>query len=675
MSTPEVKVKVSADTSSFERGIDGVQARLSTFAKVAGVAAAGAVIGLATGMVAMTKASMDNIDALAKQARVAGVTVSQFQAMALVAEEAGVSSDALSRSLIKMQSNLVDLNKGAAAQVAAFGALGVSYSDLQKMDAAGQFELLAARISDISDPAQRTAAALDIFGKSGADALNMLGGYSTALADAAKYQRDLGLAVSDVDAAQIEAANDAMGRTSTAIAGLGTTLAVTFAPAIEGVALGLTKLVKDVMGAQTALDATFGNEAIARTILGNEIYDQIQSTAGGFEQLAGKIGAVQGAMAGLNTQSDETQQTIYNLANALRHAGEYDLATRMAALAESIATTRDEFNDGALSADTFRARMGDAENEAARLMDEAGRINGIQTGQAQQAVAALGAVLDVAAGKALALGTAMSSFATGGVGAGASGAGSMQISSGPQTSPRPQQRPMDLGASIGGGGGGGGGGVVDAFAQRLEALQDSLQTEAEVVQEWYDESLTTLQTALERKALTEEEYRATRERLEQEHQDRLAGIQDIASESSVSAVLGAGAEILNAIGQNNKKALKIAKVFAAGQALINAYQGASEALKLPFPKNIAAAAAVLAKGIGFVNAIKSVNDSGGSSGAAGGAAGGSGGGGAAAQQPLTTFQFTLTNDPMGFGENFARQMIEQLNTTQRNGGQIRGVIG
>jgi hypothetical protein len=30
---------------------------------------------------------------------------------------------------------------------------------------------------------------------------------------------------------------------------------------------------------------------------------------------------------------------------------------------------------------------------------------------------------------------------------------------------------------------------------------------------------------------------------------------------------------------------------------------------------------------------------------------------------------------MGFGEQFARQMIEQLNQAQRNGGNVRGVLG
>jgi hypothetical protein len=80
-----------------------------------------------------------------------------------------------------------------------------------------------------------------------------------------------------------------------------------------------------------------------------------------------------------------------------------------------------------------------------------------------------------------------------------------------------------------------------------------------------------------------------------------------------------------------------------------------------------------------VAAIKGVSEGGGGGGGGGGGRGGGRGGGGgssapAAASPTTTFQFTLMNDPMGFGEKFARQFIDQLNSTQRNGGQIRGVI-
>lgn len=50
---------------------------------------------------------------------------------------------------------------------------------------------------------------------------------------------------------------------------------------------------------------------------------------------------------------------------------------------------------------------------------------------------------------------------------------------------------------------------------------------------------------------------------------------------------------------------KAAQILGGIQALISAFTGASKALELPFPANIAAAAAVLAKGLAFVASIKS----------------------------------------------------------------------
>ena len=116
------------------------------------------------------------------------------------------------------------------------------------------------------------------------------------------------------------------------------------------------------------------------------------------------------------------------------------------------------------------------------------------------------------------------------------------------------------------------------------------------------------------------------------------------------------------------------KPIAAAQALINTFQGITEALKLPFPASLAAAARVAAQGFAAVRGIQSARP--GSGAISGGAAAGGASATTSAQQqaPTTTFQFTLQNDPLGFGEQFARQMIEQLNEAQRNGGQVRGVM-
>lgn len=145
--------------------------------------------------------------------------------------------------------------------------------------------------------------------------------------------------------------------------------------------------------------------------------------------------------------------------------------------------------------------------------------------------------------------------------------------------------------------------------------------------------------------------------------DAMGTLTDGAQAETEGAVQG----ILGSLGQ----LFGGSKKFAAAQALINTLVGATEALKLPFPANLAAYAKVLATGLSAVSAIKGASPGGSNAGPRG--AGGAGGGNAA-PPPVQTFQFTIQNDPLGFGERFARQIVDQINETSRNGGVIRGVI-
>jgi hypothetical protein len=163
----------------------------------------------------------------------------------------------------------------------------------------------------------------------------------------------------------------------------------------------------------------------------------------------------------------------------------------------------------------------------------------------------------------------------------------------------------------------------------------------------------------------------------------MAAIQQQSMSQQLSDVSTGLGQMASAFQSGGSKMLKISKVFAAAQAIVDTIKAAVQAMANPAlidpASKFAAYAAVFAKGMSAVAAIKGVSESGGAASAGGGGGGGGrggGGGGAApaAASPTTTFQFTMMNDPMGFGEKFARQFIDQLNSTQRNGGTIRGVI-
>lgn len=88
-------------------------------------------------------------------------------------------------------------------------------------------------------------------------------------------------------------------------------------------------------------------------------------------------------------------------------------------------------------------------------------------------------------------------------------------------------------------------------------------------------------------------------------------------------------DILGSLGQMFDES----KAFAIAQALINTWTGATEALKLPFPANLAAFAKVLATGMNAVRNIRSARPGGGG-GATSGGAGGNQASTQAPQQPL-----------------------------------------
>jgi hypothetical protein len=226
-----------------------------------------------------------------------------------------------------------------------------------------------------------------------------------------------------------------------------------------------------------------------------------------------------------------------------------------------------------------------------------------------------------------------------------------------------------VGGASGGGGGGGGGGQNPIVAQ-LEALRQQMLTEEQIELESYARRQEMLAQALDQQLLTQQEYAALMQRSQQEHSDKMSEIDVYRYGSGLDKASAFFGEMASAMQGGNEEMLKISKAFGAAQALISAWQGAAEALKLPFPSNMAAFAKVLSTGLGAVNAIKGAKKGGTTSGA--GAGGGAGA--ATGATPVQTMNFNITNDPFGFGERIARQMASQLNEAQRNGSSIRATV-
>ena len=96
-----------------------------------------------------------------------------------------------------------------------------------------QFAAIADALGTVEDTTSRTTLAYQIFGRQGTALVNTLALGSAGLADAAAEADALGLSFSRVDAAKIEAANDASTRAAAAVRGITTSLAIELAPVVE----------------------------------------------------------------------------------------------------------------------------------------------------------------------------------------------------------------------------------------------------------------------------------------------------------------------------------------------------------------------------------------------------------------------------------------------------------
>ena len=220
------------------------------------------------------------------------------------------------------------------------------------------------------------------------------------------------------------------------------------------------------------------------------------------------------------------------------------------------------------------------------------------------------------------------------------------------------------------GGGGGGGGGTNPIIGELETLQNSLMTQEQLQIESYTRQQETLRAALDQRLITQTEYAAMMESAQQQHSDKMSAIDVYRYGDGLQKAGAFFGAMADAMSQGNEKMLKLGRAFGAAEALINAWRAYAQVLATPGINPLAkfaAAAKVLAAGMGAVNAIKG----GGKTSASGAMSGASS---AAASSPTQTLNFTITNDPFGFGERVIRQIAAQLNQAQRNGVNIQAAV-
>lgn len=247
------KIEINADdkTGRAFAGASKAAGKLGKAVAAVGIAAAAAAVG---GMALLGKSSMDSIDSLAKMADRAGASTEALRAMQHAGELAGASTEQVNKLVTKMNQSIGMAVEGTGAAADAMDRLGLRMSDLIALPADQKFGVIADRLNDVDDIATKTALAMDIFGRQGADAMNLIAAGSEGIRQAAEDVEFLGVAVSRVDAAKIEMANDAWSRLGTAVEGIGNRIAISAAPMMKLLADLMTDSVANADWLKIAID-------------------------------------------------------------------------------------------------------------------------------------------------------------------------------------------------------------------------------------------------------------------------------------------------------------------------------------------------------------------------------------------------------------------------------------
>jgi len=634
-------VQVGADTGGLTRGgkraettMQGMsrQARRSakTLAKL-GTAATAAGVAITA---AMTKRGLEAVDAQAKLGRQIGATQSEVAGLQRAFSDAGIAEGQMRSNLQALNKRLGEAQQGTGQAGDALDALGLSAQELANMPVDKRLDAIGTAVNGLSTQTEKAAVTADLFSRSGLDMMNVFEQGEGAISEAVKEMRMLGVAVSETDASAIERANDAMSRIGDVIQGVSNQLAAQFAPVLEAVSNKIVGMVKEAGGMGNVVEDAFNRGVDVAVFLVNAV-DGVKRT---FE-LAGKVVALFGAMVVRNALwaadgiINGPNKALNGLLGLLNKIPGVDIApVGLSDLGKTIANQYKIANQAVIEAekDIGGTLTKPLAGERLRAFIEEAKMASEQLAQ----------------------------DATGGGGDNGNGAG-------PGLSEEDREK----------------------MQGKLDAIREANMTEVQLLREKHAMEMEELQRAREQKLVSQQEFNDLMKNTTARHEDEISDIEERAAEARKrtteqemkarqAATGGALRNIASLMSSENKKMFEVGKTAAIANSIVNTWQGVTEALKLPWPLNLAAAAATAVQGFAAVSSIRSQSFGGGGGGGSSASSAPSGGSAASAQQGQgggpeggTLTVKGLSPSSMFTGDAVG-ELAEELLDYQRRGGNV-----
>lgn len=245
-----VYVEIGADQKLLDKAISNIHRQITDLGKsLQSIGSRMSFVGSSavTAFVGATKMFANAGDALRDMSLRTGASVEALSSLGYVADQSGADLGTLEGGMRRIAKVLDAARGGNQAAAAAFTSLGISLDELSALSPDEQLLRIGDALAAIPDPTARAAAAMKIFGKSGAALLPMLREGSVRIKEMQAEAQRLGLVMSTEDANAADEFNDALAKLKYVIAGSANAIGASLAPALTGMATALSEGIGQVV--------------------------------------------------------------------------------------------------------------------------------------------------------------------------------------------------------------------------------------------------------------------------------------------------------------------------------------------------------------------------------------------------------------------------------------------
>lgn len=210
--------------------------------RTAGLKTAALGTAVTAPLLALAKGGIDAASAMVDMADRTGMAADQVALLDYAAGQSGTSLEAVEGGVMKMQRAIATATPATDNASQAFKLMGLRLSSLKNLSPDEQLQAVADAVSSVQDPAQRAAAAMSVFGRSGTGLIPML----EDLRRLKEEGRKLGVAPTPEELEALKAFGDVLARLTSLWKSLQMAVATAVLPVLQEAANVVQNLMQNM---------------------------------------------------------------------------------------------------------------------------------------------------------------------------------------------------------------------------------------------------------------------------------------------------------------------------------------------------------------------------------------------------------------------------------------------